>query len=230
MSTVTNAFTWTANTTAARLYFGCANLFDGLFNIVTTAGVAGNIKFEYYNGSTWLDLLVYNGTTANGAATAYDFARKFYSTSIPSANFWWDIPSDWVKNSVNSSQNYYWIRIVPTVVYSTQPKFSTFIPIPFNKFSKTIYLPEQTNRNIKSAFFLNGSGSFVHLSPYFFVKTASFLYVLSKLKSSKPLKALIHLCSITFENPFKKVGYQDELGLFSKGINSVFESSGKYVR
>lgn len=166
MSSVSNAFTWTANVTGAKLYVGCSNKFDALTWLLTTSGTLGNNKLQYYNGSTWIDLNEAFSNTLT-TSTSYDLSKKMQNTSFHPYVFW-DTPADWVTNAVNGKTNY-WIRIVPTVVYGTSPQFSTMIPIPYTVYSKTVYSPDTTNREIKSAYFkisttndIDSSTNFIH--------------------------------------------------------------------
>ena len=79
-------------------YFGSAHKFDTLVFQLGTSGVGTwTITYEYYSQSSsdWVTLTVTDGTSA------------FTNLSNTSVTF--NIPSDWIKNTVNS-QEAYWIR------------------------------------------------------------------------------------------------------------------------
>ncbi len=81
-------------------------------NAAGTAGVAGVVVWEYWNGTAWAALTtVVDGTTGFTIATADGQVLTF------------DIPLDWAKSIINASANLYYIRARITTVYSTNPVY-----------------------------------------------------------------------------------------------------------
>jgi len=75
-----------------------------------TAGVAGEVGWEYWNGSAWASLVaVVDDTTGFTAAAADDLTAS------------WTVPSDWAAVVINSSASLFYVRAIITKVYSTNP-------------------------------------------------------------------------------------------------------------
>lgn len=146
-SAVTNAFTFTANTTAARLYIGSTqNDIAGIRWSLGTGGATGNGVWEYWNGSAWTAIpeWVYGTLTTN-----QDDRERLLTTNVTTIIF--TNLSDWAATTVNGI-NRYWIRFRVTVVYTTQPQFTILVPLKAIDLTRTIYIPEQTNRSFSSVF------------------------------------------------------------------------------
>lgn len=88
-------------------YFGMYNRFGMIKLNISTAGVGNAITWEYWNGA-WVALTCVDNTsgfTVSGTNTIT-----------------WNIPTDWLKNTVNSTSRY-WIKArVSAANYTTQPK------------------------------------------------------------------------------------------------------------
>lgn len=81
-------------------------------NLNGTAGVAGVVVWEYWNGTIWVALTgVTDGTTGFTAAVADGQVLTF------------TVPSDWAKQVLNGSANLYYIRARITTVYTTNPVY-----------------------------------------------------------------------------------------------------------
>jgi len=113
-----DAFQPFADTTAAGdyLYIGTSNKFHELNIVLFTVGVtAGTNTIEYYDGSSWTAF-----TPTESATGVLDFEA--------SGSLSWDPLAGWTKTSVNSSNNFYYIRIAAGDVYTTEAKISTCYP------------------------------------------------------------------------------------------------------
>lgn len=77
-----------------------------------TAGVAGVVGWEYWNGAAWAPLSnVVDGTDSFTEALGGDQIVTF------------DIPNDWAQNTLNSVMAYY-VRAVISTVYTTNPAYT----------------------------------------------------------------------------------------------------------
>jgi len=91
-------------------YFGGDHPFSFIKFVITTPGVGSGITWEYYNGTSWTTLTTTDGTT------------QFTTAGTNSVTF--DIPTDWIKLTVNAELKY-WVRSrCTTASYTTQPKAS----------------------------------------------------------------------------------------------------------
>ncbi|QDP57908.1 MAG: hypothetical protein Unbinned1693contig1002_52 [Prokaryotic dsDNA virus sp.] len=96
------------------IYIGSSNVFLGLDVNLSTVGVDNGstaIDWEYYNGSSWVDLTETDDVTGTSIFTV-------------SGKFTWTYPYGWAQNSVNSETNY-WIRGKLTDDYSVDPICAT---------------------------------------------------------------------------------------------------------
>ena len=75
-----------------------------------TAGVAGVVTWEYWNGTEWFALVnVVDGTAGFTTAAADDL------------NVTWDMPDNWKVRTLNSVDKLYYVRARITTVYTTNP-------------------------------------------------------------------------------------------------------------
>jgi hypothetical protein len=96
------------------VYIGSANPFLGVDIVLSTVGVDNGstaIDWEYYNGTSWVDITETEGTTGSSIFTA-------------SGTVTWTYPYGWAKTTINS-ESQYWIRGTLTDDYSTDPIVST---------------------------------------------------------------------------------------------------------
>ena len=150
-SAINSAFTFTANTTGARLYAGLDNTnLSGFRIILSTAGV-GNGIWEYWNGSssTW-DTLSLEWFGALPSSTPNDVILM-KSTNAAYIVLKDGIPTGWATKDVNGITKF-WLRYIITTPYTTQPIFNSLVPYKYRTLSKTVYIPETSNRNFQSVF------------------------------------------------------------------------------
>jgi len=121
-------------------YFGASTQFDNMYMDMSSNGTGydGNEIWEYWDGDSWEEL---TNLTATQAETA---ARR-------DCEFRWPPPDDWATTSVNG-ETLYWIRHRMTGSWTLAPVGNEVEIATGNYFaSKTIYIPETSNRTIKSA-------------------------------------------------------------------------------
>lgn len=97
--------------------FGSREVFDGITfdNANGTAGVAGVVAWEYWDGTAWTALANVSDGTTNFTATAADGQLVH-----------WRRPTDWVARSLDESVEtvpLYYIRARVTTVYTTNPVY-----------------------------------------------------------------------------------------------------------
>jgi len=98
--------------TSDAVYIGSSTIFLGLdINLSTNGTGSPAIDWEYYNGTSWVDL----------TETELDTGA---STFEASGSFTWAYPYGWTKTTVNS-QSYYWVRGVVATGYSVAPICAT---------------------------------------------------------------------------------------------------------
>lgn len=122
----TNLTTAATNDTDADVAFPSAEAINDAFYIGSstpfgslivdragcTAGAAGVLAIEYWNGTTWDTVKKRLDLTSNLTATVGD-----------NQVIQWRIMPNWTTNTVNS-QSAYWVRLRITTVYSTNPTVS----------------------------------------------------------------------------------------------------------
>ncbi len=172
-SIVVPAFTYTANTTNARMYMGSdIKTIMGINFTTSTGGTVGNSVWEYWNGSSWATLSydVYANFSSNSTN-----AEKMYLNTLTTLAFRQPL-SDWEITTVNGISKY-WLRNRVTSNYTVSPIFQLLFPyVPIN-FSRTVWIPESTNRVFQSAF--------VKLNMYnSHINTVQRLYCMGRLGSS----------------------------------------------
>jgi hypothetical protein len=92
------------------LYLGMDSKFNLVSLILSTAGITGEVVWQYWNGSAW------NSFTPDSGAYHLNSSPK-------SVVLWQDLdsaPADWQQNSVNSVTKF-WIRFLVTTAYTTAP-------------------------------------------------------------------------------------------------------------
>jgi len=92
------------------LYLGMDSKFNLVSLVLSTAGITGEVIWQYWNGSSWDSFTPYSG--------------MFHLTTSPKTVVLWQdldsVPSDWQQNSVNSITEF-WIRLLVTTAYTTAP-------------------------------------------------------------------------------------------------------------
>ena len=92
------------------VYFGHNCRFNYLKIILSSAGAAGAVLWQYYNGADWVSF------TPSGGAFNFDSL----DTELLLWNDYGTIPGDWQACSVNGS-NCYWIRAIVSSAFSSGP-------------------------------------------------------------------------------------------------------------
>jgi len=147
-SATNGAFTFTANTTNARMYLGLgSNNLAGFRIILSTAGSVGTGVWEYWNGSAWTSLSYeWFGSLSSNDTDLPLMKSTNQCFIIPTG-----APSDWATTTVNSVSKY-WIRFRVTVNYATSPVFNSLIPLKERTLTRQVYIPETSNRTFQSVF------------------------------------------------------------------------------
>jgi len=92
------------------LYLGMDSKFNLVRFILSTSGIAGQVSWQYWNGTTWFTF------TPNSGAYHLDFSPKMVI-------LWQDLlstPADWQQTSINNVIKF-WVRVLVTTGYSTAP-------------------------------------------------------------------------------------------------------------
>ncbi len=109
-------------------YFSKTAKFDTVAWALTTAGVGGQIAWEYWNGSSWVSITKFLGLTAPS------FSASGYISFIP--------PSDWATTSVNSEVTpYYYLRARTITAFTTTPVGFQVTSIPQTNWSSFLATP-----------------------------------------------------------------------------------------
>jgi len=93
----------------------------GLKFDIETAQVGGEIVFEYWNGSAWIE---FPGMCTGGASPYYPAARQYFNTAGScQTRYNIDVPNDsWAKNDDPSvGTSYYWVRARIASTLTTAP-------------------------------------------------------------------------------------------------------------
>jgi len=101
------------------LYLGLTEKFHYLKVVLGTAGVGGNINWQYFDGNEWV------GFAPTGGSWPFDETEK-------GLLLWEDIfsvPDDWQKNSVDRCE-LFWIKITVTTTFTTGPVGTRLTTIP----------------------------------------------------------------------------------------------------
>lgn len=101
------------------LYLGLAEKFHYLKIILGTAGVGGNVSWQYFDGNEWVSFVPSGGSW-------------HYGDSDKGLLLWDDIfsvPAGWQKNSVNGSEQF-WIKITVTTTFTTGPVGTQLTTVP----------------------------------------------------------------------------------------------------
>lgn len=105
------------------LYLGMNEKFNQARIILSTAGIGGQVVWEYWDGAQWNSFTPYSG------AYHLDSASKL-------AILWQDlssVPSDWQMCAVNNS-TFFWVRIRVTTAYVTAPDGTQVTAVPENEY------------------------------------------------------------------------------------------------
>ncbi len=109
------------------LYLGMNDKFNQARIILSTAGIGGQVVWEYWDGSEWKSFTPYSG------ACHLDSLSKLVI-------LWQDlssVPSDWQMCGVNNS-TFFWVRIRVTTGYATAPVGTQVTAVPENKYLNAI--------------------------------------------------------------------------------------------
>ena len=105
------------------LYLGMDSKFNLVSLILSTAGITGEVVWQYWNGSSW------NSFTPNSGA--------YHLTSSPKTVVLWQdldsVPQDWQQNSVNNVTKF-WLRLLVTTAYTTAPVGSQITAVAKNDY------------------------------------------------------------------------------------------------
>lgn len=149
MSNQANSFTFDVSSTDARLYMGSdTNDIMGIVpQLSAAAGSTTVLAWEYWNGTAWVDIpfIAYAGPQ-----TSVDHAPNLMATTYPTFIFN-NILSDWASSSINSITKY-WLRARVTATSAQAPVFNYLKPYKPISFSRTVWMPESTNRQVLSAY------------------------------------------------------------------------------
>lgn len=120
------------------LYIGCAVPFVGSYSPGATTTVGGSGVGEYWNGSAW---------TAVPSISDHRL--------VAGATINWSMPTDWATTQVNGESDgpHYYFRLRVVTKRTTGGTTSWFAPATIQQVSnsRTITIPETTNRTIKNA-------------------------------------------------------------------------------
>lgn len=108
------------------LYLGMDEKFNQVKVILSTAGIGGQVVWEYWNGFEWKSFTPYSGVYHS------DSGNKLVI-------LWQDlfsVPSDWQQSGVNNSTEF-WIRARVTTAYTTAPVGMQITAVPENKYINT---------------------------------------------------------------------------------------------
>lgn len=111
--------------------------FDSCRIIISTSAAGGTRVLEYWNGAAWTTL---SATFSSGTVDLLTGTTLFY----------WTPPSDWATVAINGVTTY-WIRFRNTGAYSAAGVLQDICIGQRETFSRTVYIPETTNRTILSA-------------------------------------------------------------------------------
>lgn len=153
-SAYTNDTTDAANTTSAdsqmvtavndSAYFGKTTKFDVVAWDVSTAGIAGQVTWEYWNGTTWVAI------TKFVSVTAPSFTADGYVAFIP--------PNDWATTTVNGEGTpYYYLRARTLRTFTTPPVGVQFSTIPQATWASA--LPLTTSNTLYALWTENGAAA-----------------------------------------------------------------------
>lgn len=109
------------------VYLGMNEKFNQVRLILSTAGVGGEIVWEYWDGSEWRSL------TPDSGAYHLDAASKLVI-------LWEDlssVPSDWQMCSVSNSSKF-WVRAKVTIAYTTIPVGTQITAVPESEYVNTV--------------------------------------------------------------------------------------------
>jgi hypothetical protein len=108
-------------------YLGMDRKFNLAKIILSTAGIAGQVSWEYFNGESWTDFTPHSG------AYHLDSLNKMVM-------LWQDlysVPSDWQQCPVNGVSKF-WVRILVTTGFTTAPVGTQITAVPAAKYLNVI--------------------------------------------------------------------------------------------
>ena len=109
------------------LYLGMNDKFNQARIILSTAGIGGQVVWEYWDGSEWKSSTPYSGA--------------YHLDSLSKLVILWQdlssVPSDWQMCGVNNS-TFFWVRIRVTTGYITAPIGTQVTAIPESKYINAV--------------------------------------------------------------------------------------------
>ncbi len=109
------------------LYLGMNDKFNQTRIILSTAGIGGQVVWEYWDGSEWVSFVPYSGA--------------YHLDSLSKLLILWQdlssVPSDWQMCAVNNS-TFFWVRIRVAAGYATAPVGTQITAVPENKYINVI--------------------------------------------------------------------------------------------
>jgi hypothetical protein len=112
-------------------YFGWSFPFAGVGIFLAQIATSGAGVFEYYNGTTWVDL----STAHNLVDNTEDMAPAGGVDAV--YNVTWDIPTDWSTTTINSQGPFYYVRYRATTAHD-----ATVVADYIDLFQTPIYVGE----------------------------------------------------------------------------------------
>jgi hypothetical protein len=109
------------------LYLGMKVKFNLARIILATAGIGGEVKWQYWNGESWFDFVPQSGD-------------HHLDSDEKTVILWQDlnsVPSDWQRCPVNGVSEF-WIRILVTTSFTTVPVGTQITAVPEAKYLKAI--------------------------------------------------------------------------------------------
>ncbi|MCJ7457471.1 MAG: hypothetical protein MUP17_00560 [candidate division Zixibacteria bacterium] len=109
------------------LYLGMNDKFNQARIILSTAGIGGQVVWEYWDGSEWKSFTPYSGA--------------YHLDSLSKLVILWQdlssVPSDWQMCGVNNS-TFFWVRIRVTTGYATAPVGTQITAVPESKYINAV--------------------------------------------------------------------------------------------
>jgi hypothetical protein len=105
------------------LYLGMDQRFNLAKIILSTAGITGEVCWQYWNGASWTDFTPYSGA--------------YHLDSLDKLMILWQdlssVPSDWQQCPVNNVYKF-WVRILVTTGFTTAPIGTQITAVPESKY------------------------------------------------------------------------------------------------
>lgn len=109
------------------LYMGMDQKFNWAKMILSTAGITGEVSWQYWNGESWADFTPYSGA--------------YHLDSLDKMVILWEdlssVPSDWQQCPVDGISKF-WVRILVTTGFTTAPVGTQITGVPEAKYLNAI--------------------------------------------------------------------------------------------